>query len=233
MRAGVDVDYVFCLTGNPSSGKQSVNCNVAMFDLGFSGKKIGLRHAKSCNIYVVRNGCLTDGTSRKNQRPFDGMYRSYDRMIWVDSDNIITAQDIKRLIDHDVDICAAWYRQYSDGPIGDHNKAACGISETINGRHHSRAFLVGEMESLPVNEKGLIEVDYAGMGLMVIKKGVFEALTYPWFTGGVKEWVDENGVEMADVITDDEGFCKRVKEAGFKVFVDPQVRISHQRMVDV
>ncbi|PKN36604.1 MAG: hypothetical protein CVU62_13885 [Deltaproteobacteria bacterium HGW-Deltaproteobacteria-2] len=227
------VDYIFCLPGNPSSGKQAVNVNVAMIDLMNQGKAVGIKQAKSCNIYVVRNGCLKEeANSRIDQKPFEGVYEDYDRIIWVDSDNIINPKAINKLIAHDVDIVAAWYRQYSDGQLDDTNKTACGLWKLENGRSDSRPYLVNEMANMPRNEKGLLEVDYAGMGLMVIKKGVFEALTYPWFTGWTYEW-EENGTKMADVMTDDAGFCFRIKEKGFKIYVDPEVRIKHEKVVSV
>ena len=40
-----------------------------------------------------------------------------------------------------------------------------------------RALLRRKKEEEPV-----IEVDYTGMGWMLVKKGVFEKMQYPWFT---------------------------------------------------
>lgn len=230
---GKKIDYIFLLPGNPSSNLQSINVNLAMNNLLFSGKRVGYLTTRSCNIYVARNGCLSRKRGfRVDQKPFEGVFDDYDRMIWVDSDNIVTTNDILKLIAHDVDIVSAWYRQYSTGNLDDTNKVACGYWKRGDGYQEVRSLTVADIPKQPVNEKGLIEVDYAGMGLMIVKKGVFESMSYPWFRGDVIHWV-ENGVEMADVDTDDAGFCARAKENGFKVYVDPAVRIKHEKLVGV
>ena len=93
---------------------------MTMINLMQKGKLVGLKSAKTPNIYTVRNGCLSESANgyRKDQKPFEGVYKSYDRIIWVDSDNLISAEAVNKLIAHDVDIVAAWYRQYSKGPLG-------------------------------------------------------------------------------------------------------------------
>jgi hypothetical protein len=218
------IDYCFALTGDPKSMEQSLSVQMTMINFMQQGKLIGLKAGKSCNIYVARNGCLSDGSSRKDQKPFEGIYDDYDRIIWVDSDNLINAEVVQKLIDHDVDIVAAWYRQYSKGDLSVDNKVACGRG--------TEAFRVKDMPNLERNEKGLVEVDYAGLGCMVVKRGVFEALTYPWFTAWTMEW-EENGIQMADIETDDAGFCHRAKQAGFKIWIDPELQILHQKLVDL
>ncbi len=230
---GIDVDYIFCLPGNPSSSEQALSVQMTMINLMQKGKLVGLKSAKTPNIYTVRNGCLSESANgyRKDQKPFEGVYKSYDRIIWVDSDNLISAEVVQKLIDYDVDIVAAWYRQYSKGPLSPENKVACGLWDIET--NTVTAFKVEEMPHLTRDEKGLVEVDFAGFGLMVVKQGVFEALEYPWFKSWDLEWIDENGNECCDVMSEDGGFCLRVKEAGFKIFVDPDLQILHQKLVDL
>lgn len=226
------VDLVFCLPGNASSTLQALSLHVVLMDLMVMGKVIGVAHSTSCNIYSVRNGCLGMHGSRRDQKPFEGRYRDYEKMIWVDSDNVITTEQVLRLLSHDVDMVGGWYRQYSNGVINDENKAACGLWKYGDGKNEIRPFLVGEIPSMPRDDKGLIEVDYAGFGLMAVKNGVFESFEYPWFQSWLIEWEHE-GVRMADIMTDDSGFCFRAKEKGFKVYIDPQVRLPHEKKVGV
>ncbi len=226
------VDYIFCFTGDPSSGVQALNSTVMMWDMILSGEKCGVRYGKSCNIYVARNGCLSTKGSRKNQKPFEDVYEDYKKMIWVDSDNFVSGPKVKRLLSHDVDIVGAWYRQYISGEVNDTNKSSCGFKSLRGGQRVVTSLLVGQVPSYPRNEKGLIEVDFAGFGLMVIKKGVFESLSYPWFRSWIEEW-EENGHRMAENITDDEGFCMRAKEKGFKIFIEPECRLEHEKKVAI
>jgi hypothetical protein len=155
-------------------------------------------------------------------------------MIWVDSDNIISTENVMRLLKHDVDIVGAWYRMHNSlQALNENNRTACGLWKIENGYSKIRPFTVSEIPNLPRDDKGLIEVDYAGFGLMVIKKGVFESISYPWFRSWVIDWKDDEGHEMADIMTDDSGFCFRAKEKGFKVYIDPDCHILHDKRVCV
>lgn len=218
------VDYVFCHPGNPSSAVQSIRCEMIRAELMGKGKSVGITHAASSNIYAVRNACLNKaGGYRKDQKPFEGTYDDYKFIIWVDSDNMITLEQVERLISHDVDIVAGWYLQQKQNgtPI-----TSCGC---WSGRQKDRHVIPeSAIMTFPRNDKGLIEVDFAGFGLMVMKKGVLELIDYPWFRSWVFEW-DEDGVPMADMMTEDTGLLLRLKEKGFHVFVDPEVRIGHEK----
>ncbi len=240
------VKYIFCLPGHPSSGIQEMGVVKVLLDFIQMGIPFGIAHAESSNIYAVRNACLSKRRFRKDQKPFEGdpRYETYERMIWIDSDNIVNTRQVLQLLSHDVDIVAAWYRQYNGiQPLNDQNKTACGLWKIADGYSKIHPFLVNEIPTIPVNEKGLFPVDYSGMGLFVNKRGVFESLGYPWFRSGLLEWredvfdkdgnVVEKDVEMCDIETDDGSFCFRVKEKGFQVFVDPKVRVLHERRIGV
>ncbi len=229
---GVGVDYVFCLTGDNSSRWQGMNEHMAINSFIFSGKKVGIRVSKSADVFEARNGCLTGKTKsfRADQVPFYGCHPDYKAMIWIDSDNYVMGPQIKRLIDYDVDIVAGWSRIYSLGNIDDTNRTNVSFKRMPGDAKPVRSILVGEMATWPRNERGLIEVDHVGMALMVVRRGVFEAIGYPWFKSWQDRWED-NGVKMVRNISDDEGFCIRAREAGFKIYVDPRMKIDHEKKV--
>ena len=194
-----------------------------------------LHPAFSCDIYHVRNACLGQVGHRRDQKPFQGQY-SYDRIIWLDSDNIINPDQVEQLISRDVDVVAAWCRQYASGSIDNSNRANCGVWDiedrvpgVSTGKHIVRPYTVGEM--LDFKEKGdLIEVDYVGMGLMIIKKGVLESLDFPWFDSWSLEW-EEGGHVCRRMMSEDSGLCYRLKQKGYKIMVDPTVNIQHEKRV--
>ncbi len=72
----------------------------------------------------------------------------------------------------------------------------------------------------------LLEVAYTGMGFMLVKKGVFESLDYPWFW---PLWKQIAG--MRDFTMEDVGFCLSAAKKGWKVQVDTQVRVGHEKTV--
>ena len=57
-------------------------------------------------------------------------------------------------------------------------------------------------------KEDLLEVSYTGMGFMLVKKGIFEKLEYPWFKP-----IEKRINNMVDFTMEDVAFCLRVKEA--------------------
>ena len=74
-------------------------------------------------------------------------------------------------------------------------------------------------DELPA-EDGLFEVTASGCAGMLVKRRVFEALERPWFRNSDNITVNEDMV-----------FCRRVRELGFKILIDPASRIGHMGMV--
>lgn len=225
-------DYVILAPGRPSSNVQSFNISIILNYLSSIGKRVILLGANSCNIYAVRNSCIKnqDNGCRKNQKPFEGMIDHYEKMIWIDSDNLITVDALQRLLAHDVDIVAAWYKQGA----GTDSRVTCGAWDRASGCGVNKAipFSIEDMQKLSSDKSGLIEVDYCGFGLIVIKHGVFEKMDYPWFSAGTYEWV-EDGVQMAEIDTDDAAWCFKAQSLGFKIYVDPNVRVMHEKLAQV
>ena len=76
------------------------------------------------------------------------------------------------------------------------------------------------------SQQGLINVAYTGMGFMLIKRGVFEAIEYPWFKP-----IEKRIGHMVDFTMEDVAFCLRAREKGFKILIDPAVRVGHEKGV--
>ena len=81
-------------------------------------------------------------------------------------------------------------------------------------------------ESISRRRKGLFTVDYTGFGWVLIKKGVFENLEYPWFAP--KMQVFESG-DVQDMCGEDVSFCLDAKEAGYEIWCDPKIRVGHEK----
>ena len=236
------LDYIFCLPGHPSSGIVSEQLLACLMNLTAAGKTVSTLKAYSASVYAVRNACLGQRGFRKDQLPFQGQY-DYERLIWVDSDQIVTAEDVDRLVSHDKDIVAGWARQYSTGPIDGNNYANCGrwqLEPRVPGKspgrnevsHYTVDFMTGfanERAEWDIKDV-LLPVDYVGMAFMVVKPGVFEKIGFPWFSGYEFEW-EENGVVMVNFMPEDADFCLKARAAGFTVWVDPMVKSPHQKQV--
>jgi GT2 family glycosyltransferase len=225
------LSVVFCLPGNSFGG----NFLAAWTDLiGFclkQGIQPLLSRRQSCNSYYVRNMCLgADVVRGKDQKPFDGKI-DYDFIMWIDSGILFTPQQFMKLLGHGADIVSGVYLM-EDG------KSLATVREwdeeyfTKNG--HFKFMTVEDLTpphpQPPLLNKGegesLIEVAYTGMGFMLVKRGVFEKLEYPWFRPLEKKIGD-----MVDFTMEDVAFCLRAREAGFKILIDPAVRVGHEKKI--
>jgi GT2 family glycosyltransferase len=77
--------------------------------------------------------------------------------------------------------------------------------------------------------KGIKECEGAGTGCMLIERQVFETLGYQWFDWPM--WLNEQG--QMQHYSDDIDFCRRARDAGFKVYAHGDVRCGHMKEVDV
>ena len=69
-------------------------------------------------------------------------------------------------------------------------------------------------------------VDYTGFGWVLIKKGVFENLEYPWFAPQMQ--VFESG-EVQDMCGEDVSFCLDAKKMGMEIWCDPRIRVESMK----
>jgi hypothetical protein len=210
---------VFCLPGSSYSGK-FLECwtGLVSFCLLNNIRPI-LIQRQSCNIYFVRNMCLGADVSRgKDQKPFDGKL-DYDYLMWIDSDCLFNPQQFMKLLSHDKDIVSGIYLMEGGTAFA----SVINWDEEYFKRNHCFQFLTpNDLQG----KEDLIEVSYTGMGFMLIKKGVFESMEYPWFRP-----IEKRIGEMVDFTTEDVGFCLTAREKGFSVWIDPQVRVGHEKKV--
>ena len=208
---------VFCLPGNSFGGK-FLECWTDCIAYCLShGIRPVLSRRESCNIYYVRNMCLGADVSRgKNQKPFDGKLE-YDYLMWIDSDILFTPQQFQKLLNHNSDIVSGVYLM-EDG------KSLATVKEWdeeyFRQNCHFKFLTLQEING----KEDLIEVAYTGMGFMLVKRGVFEKLEYPWFRP-----IEKKIGDMVDFTMEDVAFCLRAREAGFKIFIDPTVRVGHEK----
>jgi len=69
-------------------------------------------------------------------------------------------------------------------------------------------------------EGALIEVDATGAGCLMFDMEVFRQMPYPWFKF-------QKDADTGAIIGEDIGFCKDLKKAGYKIFVDTSVSAAH------
>ncbi len=212
---------MFCLPGNQFSGQflekwTYIILNAATeYGLSFSRKYTPVVSTTRNNIL---GGFWMDG---EYQKPFKGEV-PYDYLVWIDDDQAVAWSQIQQLIAYDKPVVAGW-------------TATAGLQYTAMTEKQDEGYRakhgmypkvsIGDMEK----RKDLFKCYAIGFGLVVIQKGVVEKLRYPWF--GPIPRTESNGV--ITTMSDDESFCFRLREAGFDMWVDPTVRIGHEKTFTV
>lgn len=210
---------IFCLSGSNFSGKFLDSfMNTIIYCMHSNIHFVVSRH-ESAVVYFVRNMCLCGDLLRgENQKPFNAKI-NYTHLMWIDNDIIFTPQQFQKLIDYDKDIVSGIYLmadQKNFATVKDWDEDYF----KQNGRFQ---FLTPEDLK---NKTQLIEVAYTGLGFMLVKKGIFETLKYPWF-----EPIYHTIGNAKDFSSEDVSICLKFKQNGFKIYIDPQLRVGHEKKI--
>lgn len=152
-------------------------------------------------------------TRARNEMTATFLASDHSHMMWLDADIEFKSDDVANLWNLQVDIACGvyamkkqdkqWYAAWKDGA------------------------LVTNLDQY----KEPIEVDCAGTGFLLIKREVIEKLastaeSYEGPNGRVPALymtpIHNDGFESEDY-----HFCRKAREAGFKIIMDPSVRLGH------
>ena len=169
--------------------------------------KIGLAH----DWLIGWNESLI--TRARNEMTATFLSTGHSHMMWLDADIESTPEDVAKLWNLQADIAVGvyamkkrdkqWFAAWKDGS------------------------LVKDLDQFT----NPIEVDYAGTGFMLISRNVIERLvqtaeSYDGPNGRVPALymtpIHNDGFESEDY-----HFCRKAREAGFKIMMDPSVRLGH------
>lgn len=163
----------------------------------------------------VRNVLLLGGhPATGNRAPFNG---DYDYIMWIETDIVFTAEDFftlyKNARNNDLDFVTGLF------PMGPQHEAweQHAVAGTWKGGR------------LRIEGSGLEEIDYCGVGFLLVRKGVYEALRYPWYGMGEIYHFDEEK-SLWYYMGDDFSTASRIQEMGFKLYADRDVKLGHEKM---
>jgi len=177
---------VFCLPGRGCSFQFLKSFVQMCFDIVQSGMGIQISQDYSSMVNFARCKVLGANVLRgPNQKPWDGKL-NYDYQLWIDSDIVFNTEKFWQLCD------LAFPAPDEDGNV-EEKEIVGGWYCTEDGRTTSVAHWLEEddfrknggvmnhetIESMSKRRKPFT-VDYTGFGWVLIKKGVFENLEYPW-----------------------------------------------------
>lgn len=220
------IKIVACITGNNFSleflsawDDFRINCiknNITLFRSITYDPVIQFARSKCLGANTLRGVC---------QKPFQetAIEDNYDYILFIDSDIIFNINNLKELIKDDKDIVSGIYRTIDIKTI----PAVENLDDdyfVLNGRYDYLLF------DEVVKRSKLIPVDYCGMGFILIKKGVFEKIKYPWFFRETKV-IEKNELKIEDMHSEDVSFCLNAADEGFKIYIDPSVVVGHRKPI--
>ena len=232
---------VFCLPGRGCSFAFLKSFVQLCFDLVQNGMSIQISQDYSSMVNFARCKCLGANVLRgPGQIPWDGKLK-YDYQLWIDSDIVFDSNKFWQLCDVAVPAEVVGTNEAGEQTWDEskERRIAAGWYATEDGTTTSVAHWLEEddfrknggvmnhetVESISKRRKPFT-VDYTGFGWVMIKKGVFEELEYPWFAP--KMQVFESG-KVQDMCGEDVSFCLDAKEAGDEIWCDPRIRVGHEK----
>ena len=228
---------VFCLPGRGCSYVFLKNFVQLCFDMVQNGMSIQISQDYSSMVNFARCKCLGANVLRgPKQTPWDGKL-TYDYQLWIDSDIVFNTEKFWQLCDlaipaesvnedgsidatKDRPISAGWYAT-EDG----HTTSVAHWLEEDDFRKNGGVMNHETVETMSKRNKPFT-VDYTGFGWVFIKKGVFEALEYPWFARKLQVF-ESGGVQ--DMCGEDVSCCLDAIDKDFQIWCDPRIRVGHEK----
>jgi hypothetical protein len=210
---------IFCLPGRTFTSNYFNSWNATIAEL--HGKNISYAYSMGYDpvVYYARNRILGgQNTAGRQQKPWQGQLQ-YDRIVWIDSDMVWEPEHVLRLISHDKPVVSGVYL------MGDGNNHP--VVENLDYDHlaDTGVFRFITKEEMAVRTVPF-KASYTGFGFLSVKAGVIESMEYPWFQ---PRWVS-NG-SFHDFCAEDVGFCWAAQELGHEIWIDPSIRVGHEKMV--
>lgn len=130
-------------------------------------------------------------------------------ILFVDYDVIPRASTLKKLVEHDKDIISGVYP----------TTQKCKITWCLS---REDPFVTMPINDLPNN---LFKAKTICNGMMLVKTEVFDKLDWPY-------WRSEFGIGELKT-GPDIYFCKKARDAGYDLWIDPKIKCSHIKTVDL
>ena len=217
---------VVALPGRVYSGSFLKNWSQTLMILTQKGYKVIMLNEYSSFVPFSRMKTLgLDVLRGATQVPFNGELK-YDVWLTIDSDMFFVPEQVIELIE-DTDkhpVVSGLYRMTDL----EHYAAVKDWDMEYFKKHGTFEFL--KVKDLDTSEK-YMKVAYNGMGFFACRKGVIENLKYPYFSYPLIELETEDGKVLRDMCSEDVSFCKNLKDAGYSVIVNTNLRVGHEKML--
>lgn len=184
-------------------------------ELGSLGLRVKLLNKYSSFVATARELTAIDqwthdyGTHEVGSGEF-----TYGKIFWIDSDIEWSTDDFMKLLNSELDVVSGLYVLDPVGTVAVNYPNERGVPTRVN----KVEFLLHEDP---------VEVGGVGFGFVCMKHGVFESIPRPWFLIGRVQWSEDS--EMRVNVGEDYSWCGKAQQAGYKIYVDPMVKVRHHK----
>ena len=164
-------------------------------------------YAKDTQLHMITE-YSADIYNLKNTMIDKALYLGVDYLMWIDSDMVFTVDHIKSLLSRDADIVSGV------AMIEPGRAAIAWQSEDSELEYYQ-----------PVKEDtGLEPVDFCGSAFLLVKADVYKKIPPIWY-----ETNDKKIGESHRLMSEDFSFCEKARQHGFKIHVDLDVKVGHEK----
>jgi hypothetical protein len=149
-------------------------------------------------------------------REVGGGQFTYGKIFWIDSDIEWTIEAFEKILRSEHDVIGGLYQINASGRVATAFTDGAGQPTVV----HEADFLMLDPE--PMECYGL------GFGFIAMKQGVFEKCDRPWFKIEHIRWAH---LDFDLNIGEDYSWCINARRNGFKIMVDPLVKVKHHKEI--
>lgn len=167
----------------------------------------------------------------KNDVLFHPVFMSYDALVQRSRNDLIAIAkendfDGVLWIDNDIEWHPEWALE-----IVNAGKDVLGLPVIKKSAIDESYNIKCKIEDLIKDKDGLIEVESVGTGFLYMSKDAINALwdsATPYnHNGQNRRWIFEVKIQDGDIISEDVLACQRLRDLGFKIFIDPTKTCNH------
>jgi hypothetical protein len=218
MEFGERKTIVFCYTGGDFSRAFLESWTKLLIELTEKGYVPMMAPGQASMEHFARSACLVGSImAGSEQKPFQGQIK-YDWIFWLDRHMVFEPNDFFKLLETPHEVTSG---SRFDGGVA--NFALAWEEDYYVEHGCMRAVTKADADEMLAKGLRYVEVECATMDWMLIRPGVIERTTFPWFT------VPQLQVgECRDMCGPDISFCRKVVvEADAKIVVDLQCVVRH------
>ena len=186
---------IFCLPGHTYSREFLLAWTEMLMQASARGHQIMVAQN------LTRQSCVSGDPAKG---PFQD--QDYDAALFVGQDAVFKSEDFFNILESPHNVTAGIYMSET---LQNFDVIREGNPDFPQGKYLRPEDIVGSAQYLPVA--------YAGMNWMLIRKGVFEKLPYPYIWSTQTEPSDEKN------------FCEQLATVGEPIHIDTTIRVGNQK----